>query len=44
MRANATLIGAFVLGAIVLLAAGILFFGSGTLLQQLPSAAYQWVR
>ena len=34
MRANATIIGAFVLGAIVLLVAGILFFGSGTLLQK----------
>ena len=34
MRANATIIGAFVLGAIVLLVAGILFFGSGTLLEK----------
>jgi paraquat-inducible protein B len=34
MRANATTIGAFVLGAIVLLVAGILFFGSGTLLEK----------
>jgi len=34
MRANATIIGAFVLGAIVLLVAGILFFGSGTLPQK----------
>ena len=34
MRANATILGAFVLGAVVLLVAGILFFGSGTLLQK----------
>ena len=34
MRANATIIGAFVLGAIVLLVAAILFFGSGTLLEK----------
>jgi paraquat-inducible protein B len=34
MRPNATIIGAFVLGAIVLLVAGILFFGSGTLLEK----------
>jgi len=34
MRANATIIGAFVLGALVLLVAGILFFGSGTLLEK----------
>lgn len=34
MRANATIIGAFVLGAIVLLVAGILFFGSGTLFEK----------
>jgi paraquat-inducible protein B len=33
MRANATIIGAFVLGAILLLVGGILFFGSGTLLE-----------
>jgi len=34
MRANATIIGAFVLGAIALLVAGILFFGSGTLFEK----------